>query len=382
MSVRERLGFVAAFGAAMALGGCGDGEGGTSGDPRGLQQPCDIDSGYDGDDLCIEPPPPEEGFQLHFGPESYDEADVEPYLIQPGEENVECIYLNTPNDTEVWVNEYHGRMRPGTHHMITYVLDEDIPDNDTPTECGFGDVGSTFLLGSQESTVDIAASDAAPEHAGYALRIAPNQQARIELHYINTTSEPILREAWINVGVTPPSEVTKQMSPLFWIAELGKVVEERTTDFMRGDCVVPENAPEDLELVQVTGHFHAHTTRMTAWLTDADRAEPCTMGLMPGEESLEGCTRIYEGYDYTDPGWIRFDSITDNPEPDPDQRVPGSEWDGNLPLEPGQRIDWECRIEAEEDDLPFANGAQDAEMCNIFGVYAPSMGGEPWSCVN
>ncbi|MFW5876195.1 MAG: hypothetical protein ACOCXM_05620 [Myxococcota bacterium] len=381
MRVHERNGWAAIVAATVLVGGCGDEGAGSS---TGVLEPCsDLSTGYEGDELCLEEPSPDEGFQLHFGPESYDEASMEPFLIYPGEENVECIYLNTPNDQEVWVKEFHGRVRPVSHHMITYVLDEDVEDNDLPKGCDFGDTSSTFLLGSQEPTVDISAEDAAPEHEGYALRIGPNQQARIELHYINTTSEPMLREAWINVKYADVSEVTEEMSPLFWIAELDKEIDPNAEDLMQGNAVVPNDADPNLELIQITGHFHAHTERMTAWLTDASRETPCTAGVLGEGADLDGCTRLYEGYDYTDPGWVRFDSIHDNPAPNPDQRVAGGDYDGNLNLEPGDRIDWECEIHNDLNDaLPFANAAETAEMCNIFGTYAPSMGGDPWAEYN
>lgn len=383
MWVDGRWGGLALVCAIGLVAGCGDegASGPTTGGHADVLQSCNPHSGYPGDDLCLKPPDPDVGFQLHFGPQAYDAASIEPYIIAPGEENVQCVYMKTPNDRDIFVDEFHGRIRPGSHHMITYLLDQQVADQPIPSNCSFVEnVSSTFLLGSQEPEVDIVAEDQAPEHQGYALKIPANSQVRIELHYINTTLEPILREAWINVRYVPDEDVTKEMGPLFWIAQLSKVIDPRSVDLMQGTCMVPMQAPDDLELVQITGHFHAHTRRMTAWLTDAFRPTRCTKGTMPGEEDLDGCTRLYEGYQYTDPGWITFDSETDNRPPDPDQRVPGGDYDGNLPLHPGQRIDWECEIHNDLDtEIRFANEAQTAEMCNIFGTYAPNMGG-PWSC--
>jgi hypothetical protein len=46
---------------------------------------------YKGDELCILPPDPSGGIQLHVGPTSYDDpAAVEPYVVAPGKEDVQC----------------------------------------------------------------------------------------------------------------------------------------------------------------------------------------------------------------------------------------------------------------------------------------------------
>jgi hypothetical protein len=363
--------------ATALLAGCGEDHPAGPAYAAGLTEPCNLDSGYTGDDLCIRPPEPELGFQLHFGPEAYDEASVEPFLIYPGEESTECVLVNTPNEAEAWISSFHGRMRPGTHHMITYSMEDDLDNTDEPGPCNFGFQSSQFLLGSQNLQVDMSSSGAAPEHAGYAMRIGPQQQTRIELHYINTTNEPILRESWINVGYMDPDEVTKQTSPLFWIAQIGMTIPARAEGFLvRGTCAVPEDAPDDLEILVMTGHFHSSTVRMSAWLTDTTRSERCTDG------AAEGCTLLYEGYDYVDPGGVRFNSVAQNPTPDRSQNLAGGDFSGNLHLEHGQRIDWECEVDNPWDfDMGFANEVDTAEMCNVFGNYAPSMNNRPWACI-
>src|SRR5262245_8767071 len=63
--------------------------------------PCNIHSGYAGDELCILPPDPSEGFQLHYGPPSYDAAAVQPYLINPGDEMTDCFFVKSPNPVKV-----------------------------------------------------------------------------------------------------------------------------------------------------------------------------------------------------------------------------------------------------------------------------------------
>jgi len=77
--------------------------------------PCtNLHTGYDGDDRCIEPPPAGKGFQFHYGPSDYkDAAEVAKYTLPAHQEVTDCVNFPTPNDTEVYFNEYHSRMRPG-----------------------------------------------------------------------------------------------------------------------------------------------------------------------------------------------------------------------------------------------------------------------------
>jgi hypothetical protein len=329
-------------------------------------QPCNIDSGYAGDEYCIAPPEEGKGFQLHYGPKTYDQAEIDKFLIQPGEEFTDCVFVKTPNDTEVFINQYHARMRPGSHHMITFTKQSDVPDSDGPEECNQG-ADSRFLVGAQEPVIDILADQSAPEEAGYAMRLEANQQAAIQLHYVNTGTEPILREAWVNVLFADPSKVTTLVDPLFWIGGYLMNIPPHSKHTITAACTAPETATEGMHVLQVTGHYHAHTVRFSAWFKPAGSEER---------------TLIYESYDFNDPGFAYFNSVDDNPEPKPETKNFGSMHDGPLYMKPGDTIEWECEVDnTSENTLVFDNGAYTAEMCNLFGTYAPSMG-EPWSCFN
>ena len=61
--------------------------------------PCNIQSGYPGDEYCLLPPPPGEGIQVHFGPSSYtDKAEVAKYLIKPSDESNDYGVAPIPDD--------------------------------------------------------------------------------------------------------------------------------------------------------------------------------------------------------------------------------------------------------------------------------------------
>jgi hypothetical protein len=52
-------------------------------------------------------------------------------------------------------------------------------------------------------------------------------------------------------------------------------------------------------------------------------------------------------------------------------------------MSPGDTIDWECDITNDNvaGGLQFANAVYTGEMCNMFGMYAPTYG-QPWQATN
>src|SRR5688500_468913 len=84
------------------LAACGSDDGSSPTQTGGPQtpnasDPCGLNSGWPGDDLCILPPAAGEGIQLHVGPKSYsDQAELEPYLLEPGKEDVRCFLARIP----------------------------------------------------------------------------------------------------------------------------------------------------------------------------------------------------------------------------------------------------------------------------------------------
>src|ERR1044071_5423900 len=80
-------------------GGNGDGDGGVDdslypGVPD-LRGGCPgLNSGFPGDEMCLAPPDPSEGIQIHLGPASY--ANPGNFVIQPDQENSWCINFHLP----------------------------------------------------------------------------------------------------------------------------------------------------------------------------------------------------------------------------------------------------------------------------------------------
>lgn len=321
--------------------------GGGSGDSVTPDEPCDINTKYDGDELCIQPPGDGEGFQLHIGPDDYDDPDaVEPFLMMPGNETVECWYIDTPNEEDVYTRQRQYRMRPGSHHLILKHADPDVDVPDGWGPCPVGLSGS--YGGSQNSVNDVGFGDIAPEDEGYASKIEAKTRTATELHYFNLNEEPILRETWINFYEADPETVTGTYHGIALIGLQGLDVAPGATEDLRWSV---QNTVDERRVVSVVGHVHSHTTRFSAWRVTPD-----------DEREL-----IYELYDWEEPMGIAFNSITENPEPNADLGIEGGH-SGLLHLAAGDRLEFECHVENTlETALVFGNEALTAEMCILFG---------------
>jgi hypothetical protein len=341
--------------------------------------PCKINTGFAGDEMCIAAPPADKGFQFHYGPSDYtNAAEVAKYTLQPGQEVTDCVFFPTPNDSDVYFNSYHSRMRPGSHHMLLYIQDTKVTEtgpNDAPQACNQG-IDSRNLFGAQTPTLDVDGNaDGAPENNGFGIMIPAHQQAVMQLHFINAGTKPILREAWANIEFVDKSLVTQLGDPIFFIAGVTMNVKMGDTLTVHGTAKVPATAGPDFRLISATPHYHTHTTKFTAWATINGQKQVIledfpTLGKLP------------------EPLLTSFDSVMKNSAPNEAARTSGAS-SGVLAMKPGDQIDWECDIENNNvsstspapfnaSAITFANAVYTAEMCNLFGVYSPSTGGA-WS---
>lgn len=333
---------------AAACGGSSKSDAATSGAENGgdpTANPCGLDTGYDGDERCILPPDPAEGFQLHVGPVDHDDTEeIAKFLLDPNEETTECYYVKTANTEDVFYQRRSYRMRPGSHHLI-------LKKSDTARDDGWGECPpglGAAIGGTQRAVVDYPDGDLAPEDVGLASTIGANTQVAAELHFYNTSETPILREIWANFYYMAEADVKEKLYGVALIGGLGMAIEPGKVENVTNSC------PNDLEgrrIVSLQGHAHAHTTRFSVWKHH---------GTDPRE-------LVYEMFDWADPASLQYNSVVKNPASDPAAATAGGHT-GQLFLAAGDQLEWECEVDNDSSvTLTFANEVNTAEMCNLFG---------------
>jgi hypothetical protein len=365
---------------ALALTGCSsDSESDRSEsptpepDPNPLALPCGpLDSGFDGDERCILPPDPEVGIQLHVGPTRYDDpAEIDKFILQPGEEKTECYHFTNPHDTTISFFRQVYRMRPGSHHLIMHMSLGGTPVPEGWGSCyGGGDSSYMPIGGTQNGVSEFPPNgDVAPEDEKLSRPLPAGTPMKFELHFVNVTDKPILREAWVNLERKDGTD-NQILGGIFMTGGVNMNIAPGTKEVLKYSCT---NDLPDRRVVSLFGHRHAHTTRFSVWQNRGTERE----------------ILLYEDYEWEDTAELVYNTLIKNPAPDPVGRTAGG-YSGLLMFNPGDTIEFECEIdntgangvEPSKDPLTFANEVYTGEMCNLFGSMvnnSPADGGSPLS---
>jgi|HubBroStandDraft_6_1064221.scaffolds.fasta_scaffold60711_3 hypothetical protein len=321
-----------------------------AGGPSELANGCPVNSGYLGDDMCLAAPATTDGFQLHYGltGEYTDPAVEAPFVLQPGGEINDCYYEKTSNATDQYIGGFDFQMRPGSHHIIMNV--NTTAQADGFATCGANDQSPGLLYSSQTPTYDLR-TDPAPENQGLAVKVPANSQAVINFHVINTTSKPILREAWLNYFYIDASQVKGIRGNVFLVGGLGFQITPGTNTTYQYSC----SPDRPTRILSLAAHMHAHTSRLSMWKVTAGTP-----------------TQIYESYSWENPVGFEFDSVHTNPAWDRANQVPGAT-SGQLVLQPTDTLQWECAVDNTSDvTLTFRNEVYTGEMCIVGGTMVPA----------
>lgn len=289
---------------------------------------CGLATRWGGDQYCIQPPPADKGFQVHIGPADYDNPDPR-YVLEPGQEVTEIFPATSGNDREVYYYYRQYRMRPGSHHMIIMTTGSELRR-----------LGGSQNLAKDNPDLGIIP----PENRGVGMKLGPSTPLLVNLHYINATSAPILKEVWVNFWYKDAAEVTEPAFEMFSGTPMNVAPGEHRV--IRGECPLSEAG----RLLTVYGHRHANNRRFSVWRTH------------DAQQDL-----IYEDYDWEDPLVLEFNSTLANTAADSAKKTAGG-WSGELDLVPGDKLSFECDIvNATDRTFVGRNEALDDEMCILVG---------------
>jgi hypothetical protein len=256
------------------------------------QAVCDIHSGYQGDEYCLPPPDPSEGIQIHVGPASYDDPDaVAPFLVDVGKENVACFNAAIPGSDFFYLRQVN-HMRTGSHHMLITVRNDTTLQPGPSSACDITG-GLASIPGSQTPTREFP-DKLGPEDEGIGRYLPQSNMAAFQLHYINTMSEPELREAWVNLYKKPEAEVTQRLQSVFMVGDFAINIAPHTQQTTTLDFT--PTLPSETRVFELNAHIHAHTQGFTVWKIHG------------GQEDV-----IYQSFNWEDPLENTYNSIVHNP---------------------------------------------------------------------
>jgi hypothetical protein len=290
---------------------------------------CGLNTRWNGDELCILPPPPDKGFQVHIGPSNYDNPEPQ-YVLEPGQEVTEnwpAMSGNTSNILYYW-RQY--RMRPGSHHMIV---------------TAGGGFGGRRLGGSQNPAKDNPDRGViAPENMGVGMELAARSSLNVSLHYLNYTEQPIIKEVWVNFWYRDAADVTEPSLEVFSMSPMSLQPGQHV--IIEGTCPMTSAG----RILTLYGHVHANNQRFSAWRVRGQQRD-----------------LLMESFDWEHPLVVEYSSVVTNTPSNPATKTAGG-FNGPVDIQVGDQIYFECDIINNTSSVfRGANEAKDDEMCILVG---------------
>ena len=222
---------------SISLFACGDGDGSATADATPPDAP-----GFSGDKYSID-----------FGP----------VTVAPGQENTQCIQARISNATAIKVHQMHNVLSLGSHHLIVYKDDMATAEQLTPFDCQ----PFTGALNPSGMVAPIMITQRADDELylpdGVAYTLGANQMMRVEMHFINSTDQPIQVTARVDLYAAPEGSIHDEANILFIGSPDVSIPAGQTVTLEQ--FFTPSRASLDLtgaKFFAITGHTHQYGTDM------------------------------------------------------------------------------------------------------------------------
>ncbi len=281
---------------------------------------------------------------------------IGPFMIESGNELVECQVMQLPTKVDTDVVRIHTTLAPGSHHMILYRTTETAARG--PYTCtSFAGVidgeAPVFLAESPDSDMVLP--------TGVAYHFTAGQYVMLEAHYINTTLKPLNAQGRIDL-YAGPADTTYQAADIMMcgsVASLdckigggllpGDSDYSLPVGFYNGTAISLKGKEQNVDLTKLnvfafTSHEHHRGIDVKIWQSTSS--------------DISNATLLYDNTSWSNPPLTVLPS------------------DKLLEFAPGQGLAWQCSYDTSADttDICFGESAATEEMCFIWAYYYPSVG--------
>ena len=145
------------------------------------------------------------------GSPTYDVV-VGPVTLAPGEERTVCVDKKMPVNRPVDVVKIASEMTKGGHHLVFYKSAATV-ESTTPFACQtFRDilVGTVPLFIAQKPSTELNFP------TGVAYTMPASQMLRVELHFVNTTPQPLAVSGTVHLGEAKEGTITDHANLMFY----------------------------------------------------------------------------------------------------------------------------------------------------------------------
>ncbi|WP_437588510.1 hypothetical protein [Sorangium sp. So ce1000] len=272
-----------------------------------------------------------------MGPESYS-VTFDPITVQPGVESTQCVIKSLDNAEAKKISRIRNELPAGSHHLVVYRTN-DVEERPEPFDCSpFTDIGDPskgsplMIAQKREETLEFP--------GGVGISIQPRQMIRLEMHYVNATSEPIEVSATTTL-VAMDDDSFEHEADFLYFGNLDVHVEPRSAATLGPVFISPPDGLGDVKFFGVTGHTHRLGTNVL--VTAA-----------PGPDGPETPVYDVERWSWSEPATVYHDPP--------------------FQLEPGGGFNLTCTWNNPSDRSVDYGGSASDEMCFFWTYYYPSQG--------
>jgi hypothetical protein len=192
---------------------------------------------------------------------------------EPGEIQ-DCHVFKLGNTSNIEVDRIKIQFPEGSHHVHLYRSNE--PEADKVYDCfkGIDWTKWSLVMGAQTKSMDWQL----PE--GVTLPLEPHQQLLAQVHWLNTTDEPVSEKIDISFHTTEYSQ--EHLGTVFGVNQRINIAPGQKTK-VQAFCPVPEGA----KVHAMMGHFHTHGTGYKVTERMADQLDGKQLYYSPDEPSFE-----------------------------------------------------------------------------------------------
>ena len=123
------------------------------------------------------------------------------WSVVPGLTPARCVVVRLPNDVPAFVTSVRARLGPAGHH-VTLLRTDETEERPEPFDCtAFGDVlgGAT-----QPLVISQVPDDTLTLPPGVGFRLGVHQMVKIEAHFLDTGTAPVVADASVTLTWTDP----------------------------------------------------------------------------------------------------------------------------------------------------------------------------------
>jgi Copper type II ascorbate-dependent monooxygenase, C-terminal domain len=261
--------------------------------------------------------------------------------VAPGVENTVCIKQRLGNPVELAIGRIVNEISSSSHHFVVSTVNEAQAGAEAlePFDC----LPFRAPLSGVPLTITQKHLDEYTLPAGVGYGLTANQMMHLELHYINTTSEPVDIVGKTTLYPLAEGELQYEASVLL-VGNLGVQIPPNSAHTLGPTAQVIPPSHEGVSFYGLTGHTHQYGTDVRVETFDAPGAAPVSRYAL-------------DNFKWDDPEVVRFDTPF---------QVPA-----------GGGFSYTCSWRNPTNNtIVFGESAND-EMCFFWAYYFPRKPGRP-----